>query len=269
MWVRKLLGSSGALMLLGAWELLPSSVVLSMVYSEALFAAAAAGCLLALRQQRWLVAGSTAAIGCLTRPTGGCLILAISVAGWEGFRQPTDPGQRQALLRRVGAALLISIAGLAVSLGHVSIRTHRLSGWFWVERTIWSSGFDAGRSTFDTTVRLVSTSLGWHRVPDTVSAIVMVLVVIAIARIITQRGRLGMTSAEVTYVVTVALLALGEHSYYYVKPRLLLVGFPLLVPLASWLRECPRSHLRLFAIAAVTVSVAYNCYLVAGWPRAL
>lgn len=268
-WARMMLGPRGALMLLGVWELLPSSVVLSMVYSEALFAAAAAGCLLALRRERWLAAAVAAAIAGLTRPTGACLVLAIAVGGWTAVRQRSDPAERQRVLRQVVGAVVVSLVGLAISLGYVAERTHRLTGWFWVEHTIWSSGFDAGRSTVDTTVKLLSTTLGGQRPPDLVSAVVMVLAVVAIVTGVRRKARVRMTAAEATYAIAVAVLAIGEHSYYYVKPRLLLVAFPLLLPLVGWLLERPRRDLRLYAVTATVVSVAYNCYLVVGWPFAL
>src|SRR5947208_115338 len=82
---------------------------LLMAYSEALFTAAAASCLLALRNQRWLAAGIAAGIACLTRPTGGCLILAIAVAGWDAIRQRADRADRRALVRQVVGALVVSV----------------------------------------------------------------------------------------------------------------------------------------------------------------
>jgi len=47
----------------------------------------------------------------------------------------------------VVAAALLAPVGLLVSLGHVAVVTGRLDGWFWLESTVWRSGFDGGRST--------------------------------------------------------------------------------------------------------------------------
>jgi hypothetical protein len=268
-WARPVLGEPGALLLLAVWELLPSSIVLSMAYSEALFVAAAAGCLLALRHERWLAAGVTAAIACLTRPTGGCLLLAIAVAGWVAIRQHTNPADRRRTgLLAIGAALVCA-AGLAISLVHVAVRTRRITGWFWIEHTIWHSGYDAGRSTFDATVQLFSSTLAGHRPPDAVAAVVMVLAVVAIVSCVRPKARVRLSAAEATYAIAVVVLTIGQHGYYYVKPRLLLVAFPLLVPFVGWLRERSQPQLRRLAVVATTLSLAYNCYLVVGWPLAL
>ena len=52
-----LIGDRRRLVMVAVWAVAPASLVLSMVYSEALFCALAIWCLVALVERRWLTAG--------------------------------------------------------------------------------------------------------------------------------------------------------------------------------------------------------------------
>jgi H+/gluconate symporter-like permease len=71
------------------------------------------------------------------------------------------------------------------------------------------------------------------------------------------------------YAAAAALLAIGERNYIYVKPRLLFVSFPALLPLADWLARQTRRRLVAIGVPVALASTAYNTYLLVGWPRAL
>lgn len=267
-WARPLLGRDGALALVVGWELFPSSIVLGMAYSEALFVAAAASCLLALQRRSWLAAGGAAAIGGLTRPTGGCLVLAIAVAAIAASRSrdgddPTGPSWWWRPLTAVG----LGLAGLAASLVHVAVATGRIDGWFWLERTVWNSGFDAGWSALQHFGELVTGGRTAHRLPEIVAAVAVVgAVVLAVGL---WRSARATAAADPAYAVAAAVLAVGERGYFYVKPRLLFVAFPLLAPLFGWYAAQQRRRRWAIAVAAGTLSACYNAYLLVGWPKAL
>jgi hypothetical protein len=271
-WARPVVGDRGAVTLLVIWELLPSSIVLSMVYAEGLFVAAAAGCLLALQRRRWLLGGVAAAVGGLTRPTGGCLVLAVAIAAAVEVRR-----HRRAVsgavssegmpVMRLIAALGIAIAGLAASLIHVAVVTGRLDGWFWLERTVWNSGFDAGWSAMNSMGQLVTGGRPAHRLPEIVAA-VMVVAAVAIA-VWFRSSRMRPDPPAAAYSIAVAVLAVGERGYFYVKPRLLFVAFPALTPLAAVIAAQPRRRVLFIGIPVALLSLAYNAYLLVGWWRAL
>jgi hypothetical protein len=260
-WARRYVGDRGALALVAMWELLPSSVVLAMAYSEALFVAAAAGCLLALQRTRWLTAAAAATIGGLTRPTGGGLVLAVWLAVVLAWRQDRllDP-------HRVAAVVLAPL-GLVVSLVHVWAVTGRVDGWFWVERTVWRSGFDGGASALRHFGELLTGGRTAHRLPEIVSCVVVVAAVAA--AVWWWRRRVHATPSDAAYAGSTAVLAVGERSYFYVKPRLLLVAFPLLLPVARWLAGSRVGVIAVTLVPALAASLAYNAYLVVGWPKAL
>jgi hypothetical protein len=269
-WVAQVANTRAALAVVVIWELLPSSVVLSMAYSEALFAAAAAGCLLALHHRRWLLAGGAASIGGLTRPTGGCLVLAVVVAASLDLRHTRSPAGSTAgdhPVWRPLAAVVLSAAGLAAALIHVAVVTGRIDGWFWIERTVWQSGFDGGASAAAHVGQLVTGGRAAHRLPEVVAA-VLVLATVGLAGWL-WRSRRRLHPAGSVYAASAAILAVGQRGYFYVKPRLLFVAFPAFLPVGTWLGRQPRHRLVLIGVPALVLSLVYNAYLLAGWHRAL
>lgn len=260
-WARPVVGDRGAIALVAVWSLLPSSAVFDMAYSEALFVAAAAGCLLALQRRRWIAAAVAAIVGGLTRPTGGALVLAVAIAaGLEIWRH-------HRIDRRVAAAVVLAPLGLGVALLHVSLVTGRWNGWFWLESTVWRSGFDGGRSAVTGLWSFISGGPAFHHLPLAMSACVCVAFVALTYRACSRSGRQRPTDAA--YPIAAGVLAIGERRYFYVKPRLLLVGYPVLVPVARRLSMMSTRMLVAVAIPMLVLASLYNAYLVVYWPKAL
>jgi Mannosyltransferase (PIG-V) len=89
--------------------LFPGSIVFSMVYSEGLMLPLAAGCLLALEQRRWWLAGLLAAFATATAPVALAVVPACAVAaGREIYRR----GWHDREARRALIAPLLAPAGL-------------------------------------------------------------------------------------------------------------------------------------------------------------
>jgi hypothetical protein len=260
-WARPIVGDRGAITLVAVWSLLPSSAVFDMAYSEALFVAAAAGCLLALQRRRWIAAAVAAIVGGLTRPTGGALVLAVAIAaGLEVWRhRRLDP--------RVAAAVVLAPLGLGVALLHVSLVTGRWDGWFWLESTVWRSGFDGGRSAAAALRSFVTGGPALHHLPLAMSACVCVAFVALTYWALRAPGR--PQPPDAAYPVAAGVLAIGERRYFYVKPRLLLVGYPVLVPVARRLAALSTRTLIGLAIPSLVLTSIYNAYLVVYWPKAL
>jgi hypothetical protein len=93
--------------------LFPGSVVFSMVYSEGVMLPLAIGCILALQQRRWLLAGVLAALATTMEPDALVLIVVCGVSALLEFRRR---GWRFSEARDSLLAPLLSATG-AVALG--------------------------------------------------------------------------------------------------------------------------------------------------------
>ena len=111
-----------------AWVVAPPAFVIGLGYSEALFVAAAAGCLLGLLQQRWLTAGLAGCVATATRPVGVALVAAALAAA--------IPMLMQRRVRPLVAVLLVPAGGVAYLLW-IGARTGRADAWFVTEREGW------------------------------------------------------------------------------------------------------------------------------------
>ena len=261
LWAIPVVGARGAVVLVTLWSILPSSCVFDMAYSEALFVAAAAACLLALQRDRPLLAALAASVGGLTRPTGGCLVLAVFVA------VGTSSWRRRRLTARDVGALLLAPAGLVAALAHVAVATGRIDGWFWLERTVWNSGFDAGRSALTVYDGVVSGGRPWHLPPQVVAAVVVAGFIVL--TVVWLRGRPRPNGADAAYSLTAEILAIGERHYFHVKPRFLLVAFPVLVPAARALSRWSTATLLALGVPALAASLWWNAYFVAVWTKSV
>ncbi|MDQ1685324.1 MAG: hypothetical protein QOC82_2061 [Frankiaceae bacterium] len=258
LWARPLVGDRGAVVLTVVWSLLPTSAVLDMAYSEALFVAAAAATLLALQRHRLIAAGLACTVAGLTRPTAAGLVLGVLIAIALDVR-------RTALGPRHLAAALLAPTGLLFSLGHVAVATGRLDGWFWLERTAWHSGFDGGWSWLRAVGQIVTGGRAAHQPPVVMSAAVVIAFLAAFVVWVRRRP----PAAEVAYTAMAGLMAIGERNYVHVKPRFLLVAFPVLVPLARRMSRWPTSTLLWLAVPVLAASLAWNAYLVVVWPKSV
>lgn len=258
LWARPYAGDRGAVVLVTVWSMLPTSAVLDMAYSEALFVAAAAAALLAVQRDRLVLAGLACTVAGLTRPTAAGLVLGVLIAVLLDVR-------RNGLRRRHVAAALLAPAGMAISLGHVAVATGRVDGWFWLERTVWNSGFDGGWSWLRSVGQIVTGGRALHLLPVVMSAVVVIAFVVAFVLWARRRP----PAAELAYTATAAVMAIGERNYVHVKPRFLLVAFPVLVPMARRLARWPATALVALAVPALAASLAWNAYIVVIWPRSV
>ncbi|MCE0447974.1 hypothetical protein LT493_41700 [Streptomyces tricolor] len=95
-----LYGRGVATALVALWGALPHAVELTIAYTESLFAALAAWSLYGVLKERWLEAGTLAALAGLSRPSGFAVAVAVSLAaGYEALRQ-REPGPGTAVGRR-------------------------------------------------------------------------------------------------------------------------------------------------------------------------
>ncbi len=228
-----------SLLMVAIWAVAPSSTVLTMMYAEALFCALAIWALVALVSRRWLTAGLLTLAAGTVRSTALALILTICAAALLAViqavraRQPSVPWWRapwwQALWWRPLAAVLLAPLGLLGYLGYVALATHRIDGWFWVEKHVMHMDFDWGTST----LRVAKgTLLGAPSVDEVLVVGVLCAAVLLMLWSLTERIPVYLH----VYTIVVVFLALTTSANWISsKPRFLLPAVLLALPLARLL----------------------------------
>ncbi len=205
--------------------LFPGSVVLSMTYAEPLLLVCAAGCLLALHDRRWLLAGIAAAVGTVSRPNGVALVAACAVAAVLAVR---DRREWRALI-----AVMLAPSGFVGFQWFLAHHTGETGVWFRVQREAWSEGTSFGWRVVEAAVAVVRAPLSS---PANLITVASVAVVIAGAAGL-RRHRIPAPAIAYTAVV-VFLMLLPET--VTARPRFVLTAFPLVLVLAVWQPRRPR-----------------------------
>jgi len=233
-----------SLLMVAIWAVAPSSTVLTMMYAEALFCALAIWALVALVSGRWLTAGLLTLAAGTVRSTALALILTICAAALLAViqavraRQLSVPWWRapwwrapwwQALWWRPLAAVLLAPLGLLGYLGYVALATHRIDGWFWVEKHVMHMDFDWGTST----LRVAKgTLLGAPSVDEVLVVGALCAAVLLMLWSLTERIPVYLH----VYTIVVVFLALTTSANWISsKPRFLLPAVLLTLPLARLL----------------------------------
>jgi hypothetical protein len=250
-----------SLLMVAIWAVAPSSTVLSMVYAEALFCALAIWALVALVGRRWLTAaGLTLAAGTV-RSTALALILAICAAALIAVIQAVRARQPFALWWRPVAAVLLAPLGLLGFLGYVALATHRLDGWFWVEKHVMHMVFDWGTST----LRVVKgTVLGAPSVADVLVVAAIGAAVLLMLWSLTERIPVYLH----VYTIVVVVMALTTSANWISsKPRFMLPAVLLALPVARLLAPLRNSVLvpLICVLAAATTWFGLYLTVIARW----
>jgi hypothetical protein len=237
-----------SLLMVAVWAVAPASAVLETLYAEALFCALAVWALVALVDRRWLTAaGLTIAAGTV-RSAVLALIAAVAVAALAAVVQAMRARQRITTWWRPPVALVLAPLGLLGYLGYVALRTHRLDGWFWIEKNTFHMTFDWGTSTLRF---LKGVFLG---APST-QAVLVTLAVIAgtllMAWSLTERVPLCLHVYTVVIVVTAVMTSANWISS---KPRFMLPAILLALPVARLL--APLRTLVLVSLIAVLTALS-------------
>jgi Mannosyltransferase (PIG-V) len=228
-----------SLLTVAIWAAAPGSMVLSMLYSEALFCALAVWALVALTNRRWLTAGMLGAAAGTVHSTGIGLVVAVVAAVLGDF------GTDRRVRWRPLAALLTAPLGLLGYWGYVAWATHRLDGWFWIERQTCHIYFDWGWGT------LVALRDAVMDGPIAPVALVLLVAAAAVALAAWSLAA-GVPIGLRAYTITIVALAIGTSANWIgAKPRLLLPAFLLALPLARVL-----APLRAWLLAPLTVALA-------------
>ena len=247
-----------AMVTVAAWSAQPASFVLSLVYSEALFTALAAGCLLALLSRHWWTAGVLALLAGATRPTG--LVLAaccLVAAAYELAEQRNPAAELRGRSVRLGRALPPLAAATLAPLGVVAFiawlgwHVHRSGAWFVAQRQGWRVYPDGGGY-------LIQKIAQYARHPAERPSGLAVIAVIAVAVVLSVlliRDRPPLVLG--IYAAGLVLITFTTHGAFGSIPRFLLPAFPLLLPVGIRAVRLPTALLAsLFVLAAAATGIA-------------
>jgi hypothetical protein len=239
-----------SLLLVAVWAVAPSSTVLSMLYAEALFCALAIWALVALVSRRWLTAGLLTLAAGTVRSTAVALILTVLAAAMIAVVQAVRARQPFAAWWRPLAGALLAPLGLLGYLGYVAVATHRLAGWFWVEKHIMHMVFDWGATTLSVAK---GTLLETPSVGDVLVVGTLVAAVLLMLWSLTQRIPVYLH----VYTVVVVVLALATSANWISsKPRFLLPAVLLALPVARLLAPL-RTSVLVPLIGVLTVATTW------------
>jgi hypothetical protein len=233
----------------------PLSIVLSMPYTEALFCALAVWILVGVLTDRWILAAGLCIFAGLVRPTG--LVLAI-VVGAAALTHILTSGATA----RVWIALLSAPLGIVGYLGYVAVRTGRWDGWLHLQHEGWGYSFDLGRET----LRDSGAILAYSRDAMLVITVAVVLGYLALA-LVAVKDRLSWP--VVAYGIGATLMAVQSSVIMNSKARLLLVAFPLLIPLAVRIARKDTNTVIITAAVYTLAGSWFSAYSLIVWKYAI
>jgi hypothetical protein len=251
-----------ALLLVAIWAAAsPGSVVLNMTYAEALFCALAVWALLALASGWWLTAGLLTLAAGTVRSTAVALVLTVAAAAAITLARAIRARQPFTAWWRPLAGALLAPLGLLGYLGYVAVATHRIDGWFWVERHVMHMTFDWGASTLRT-ARF--TLLGSPSVAQVLVIWAIIAAVLLMFWSLTER----IPAYLHVYTTVVVILAVATSANWISsKPRFVLPAVLLALPAARLLAPL-RTAVLVPLIGVLTVaSTWFGLYLtvIARW----
>ncbi len=213
----------------------PGSVVFSMVYSEGVLLSLAAGCIYALAQRRWLLAGILAGLGTAVQPTGLVLVAVCAVsAGNEWRRCGWSLGRARPALM----APVLSITGACAFAGFLWLWTGSPLANYQAQRHGWSEKTDPVAIVHLTSKLLRQLSFSHFNDP-TINLNLVVGLAGAILLIgmlaMMFRARRSVPIEAIVWTVGISFLALTSE-YVPPNPRLLITAFPALMVAAHYIR---------------------------------
>lgn len=283
---RELIPPGAAFLAVVLWAGMPMSIVLTMVYAEALFTALAAWAIWAVMRDRWLLAGALGLLAGLSRPSGlgvGAAVVAAAAAWWWQRRRGNldpgdfDPADRDLAAppspgwhRVLGAAA--ACAGVPLWWLYVWIVSGRADGWFAVQEFFWGSHFDFGAKVATTGWDMLTFAGRFQPIDRTVytGTLVALVVAVVLAVDLAVRGLRDHRWLPVAaYAVTLVVLTAGSAGFVHSKMRFLVPIFPLVFVAAHGLaRGSPVLRWGL-SVAWVLGGAWWSTMMLTVWPYAI
>jgi hypothetical protein len=225
----------------------PGAFVLSLVYAEGLLVLLSAGCLLALLERRWLLAGVLAGLAGATRPNATAAMLACAWAAGVAIWQNRE--------WRAAVAPLLAPVGMLAFFVFLWWHTGETLIWFRVESQGWGERIDLGWSNLGVFADVVTRPL--YNPNKIVLAISMVSAVVLL--VILVRAKLP----AILNVYALSGLGLVLASHINARPRFIFVAFPIVIALAKRTAPRPTAFVVLTAVCAastVMLTVFYGLH---------
>jgi mannosyltransferase PIG-V len=248
-----------SLLMTAVWAVAPASIVLSMLYPEALFCALAIWSLIALVERRWLTAAGLTILAGTVHGSAVALVAAVTVAALPALIRAARTRQRLAAGWRPAAALLLAPLGLLGYWGYVAWAVHRPGGWFWLEKNV-KNGFNWGQSIM---LALKNTIIDGPK--PFVALTLLVIAAAAALAVCALTERMPLCLHAYTLVIVLTALASGPY-YLGSKPRFLLPAMLLGLPLARLLAPARTWVLIPLIAMLAAASTWFSLYLMSvGW----
>jgi hypothetical protein len=243
--------------LAGLWAVVPHALVESMGYTETLFTALAAFCLVSVLRGRWLTAAALCILAGLTRPTGVALIAAVGLAALVAACR--RPRTWQAWLAMPLAPL--GFYGFVAWVGERLGRTggYLTEGYLYVQSDAWKMSFDGGASSVDSLGQVLTR-------PQPLAAYVTTAVVLLGIALLVLAALDRVPWPLLVYAMVIMVIVIGGADYYHAKARLLLPAFPLLLPVAYALGASRARTATVVFLVLTALSAFYGVYLCLVWP---
>ena len=224
----------------------PTGFVLVWAYAEALYLAAAIGCLLWLRERKWVLAAAAGGAAALTRPVGVLLVLAALIEARRGWGGAGGPERSRRLL-----AVAAPLAALGAYLGWCR---WQFGDWLAAARV----QQDLRGDFVDPVTRLIRAAgdlMGSERFGDGLHfpfAVLFVVCLVVVAR--------RLPASYTAYAGAVLVISLGAENLNSLE-RYGLNAFPLVVGLALLTERGPFERPALTACAGGLVGLTFLALL--------
>ena len=230
----------------------PGAFVLSLVYAEALLVVLSAGCLLALLERRWVLAGVLAALASATRPNATAVAFACAWAAGVAIWKRRE--------WRAAVAPLLAPVGMLAFFAYLWWHTGETLIWFRVESQGWGERIDLGW----TNLKLIGDFAvhPFHN-PNKVVLILSMILTGVLIRVLLRAKLPGVLNA---YALSGLILVLTSH--INARPRFIFVAFPLVIALAQTIKRQSTFMVvaGLFAASTVMLTVFYGLHRLNWYP---
>jgi hypothetical protein len=211
----------------------PGAVVFSMDYSEGLLLPLAAGCLWALQQRRWWLAGLLAAFGTAVQPAGLVITLMCMTAAADELRRG---GWRSRGFRAAVGTTAFSGLGALAFMGFLWAWTGTPFATYITQHRGWDEKTDP-LALVHLTTRLANELAPAHFNHPVIDPNLIVgllgVPVLVVMLVLAWRSRKEMSHPALIWTAAIAFLAVTSE-YVPPNPRLLLTAFPGLMAIARW-----------------------------------
>jgi hypothetical protein len=223
--VAEISGAAAARRAVALFSFAPGAFVLSMAYSEALFLVATVGTIMMLIRRKWWIAGALGALASATRPNGIAVVFTCAVVAGVAIYNERE-------WKPIAAPIVASLGTLGY-FGYLTVVTGHPFEWFQVERAGWGDRIAPTEGVWAHLNGLVShgLSLDSGGLNDIVWLGFLGIGILCVLALWQWRPPLPV----LTYGLAAAAMA-GASFQVGLRPRMLLVAFPLVLAVAVRLR---------------------------------